>query len=69
LKLAAGSYWIGTISGTSANVAGERYDSVANAEAYNSNTYTSGPSNPFGSFTKGNEQMSLYATYTREPAS
>jgi hypothetical protein len=62
LKLATGTYRIGTISGASAYVAGERYDSVANAEDYNTNTYASGPSNPFGSFKTTNEQMSLYAT-------
>ncbi len=32
---------------------------------YNTNTYTSGPSNPFGSsLTTDGEQTSLYATYT-----
>jgi hypothetical protein len=32
---------------------------------YNTNTYTSGPSDPFGgSTTTDAEQMSLYATYT-----
>ena len=42
-------------------MAAEHYDTVANAEDYNSNTYTSGPSNPFGSFKTTNEEMSLYA--------
>jgi len=64
LKLAAGNYWMGVISGATTLVAGERYDSVANAEDYNNNTYSSGPSNPFGSFKVTSEQMSLYATYT-----
>jgi hypothetical protein len=66
LKLAAGNYWIGMITGASQYVAAEHYDSVANAEDYNSNSYTSGPSNPFGSFKTTNEQMSLYATFTPE---
>jgi hypothetical protein len=66
LKLTAGNYWIGVITGASTQVAGERYDSVTNAEAWNTNTYTSGPSDPFGPFSKSNEQMSLYASYTAE---
>ena len=57
----AGTYWIGGITGNSGKVAAEHYDTVANAEDYNSNTYTSGPSNPFGSFKTTNEEMSLYA--------
>jgi hypothetical protein len=64
LKLAAGNYWIGVITGSSGNVAGFRYDYLAGARYYNSNTYTSGPSNPFGSFSTDGEQTSLYATYT-----
>ena len=64
LQLAAGQYWIGVITGASNSVAGYRYDSVEGARDWNANTYTSGPTNPFGSFTTDNEQMSLYATYT-----
>jgi hypothetical protein len=63
LKVEAGTYWIGIITGATSHVAGERYDSVANAEDYNSNSYSAGPSNPFGSFKTTNEEMSLYATY------
>jgi len=67
LKLAAGSYWIGVITGATSDVAGFRYDSVSKSRVYNANTYTSGPSNPFGgSLTTDGEQMSLYATYTPE---
>jgi hypothetical protein len=64
LKLAAGNYWIGVITGATANVAGFRYDNVSGARDYNANTYTSGPTNPFGPFTTDGEQTSLYATYT-----
>jgi hypothetical protein len=64
LKLAAGSYWIGVITGETGKVAGFRYDSVAGSRDYNANTYTAGPSNPFGSVTTDSEQASLYATYT-----
>jgi DNA-binding beta-propeller fold protein YncE len=64
LNLAAGSYWIGVITGASSGVAGFRWDSVTGSRHYNTNTYTSGPSNPFGPATTDSEQMSIYATYT-----
>ena len=63
LNLAAGNYWIGVITGATAGVAGFRYDSVTNSRDVNPNTYTSGPTNPFGAVTTDSEQMSLYATY------
>lgn len=67
LKLATGSYWIGVITGVTSDVAGFRYDSASKSRLYNTNTYTSGPSNPFGgSLTTDGEQTSLYATYTPE---
>jgi hypothetical protein len=64
LKLAAGNYWIGVIDGATLNVAGFRYDSVEKSRDYNPNTYTSGPTNPFGGVIVDNKQFSLYATYT-----
>ena len=67
LKLAAGNYWIGAITGASSNVAGFRYTSVSGARDYNANSYTSGPTNPFGAVTTDAEQASLYATYATAP--
>ena len=64
LKLSAGNYWIGAITGATSNVAGFRYDSVSGSRDHNSNTYTSGPSNPFGTPTTDSERTSLYATYS-----
>ncbi|MEA2209267.1 MAG: hypothetical protein QOF54_1744, partial [Solirubrobacteraceae bacterium] len=64
LKLAAGNYWIGIITGATSSIAGFRYTSVSGARDYNANTYTSGASNPFGTPTTDAEQASLYATYT-----
>jgi hypothetical protein len=64
VSLAAGNYWIGMITGASSYVAGFRFDSVSGSRDYNANTYSSGPSNPFGSFSADSEQTSLYATYT-----
>ncbi|HEY2398537.1 MAG TPA: choice-of-anchor D domain-containing protein [Solirubrobacteraceae bacterium] len=69
VKLAAGNYWIGMITGAASHVAGFRYDSVSAARDYNANTYTSGPSNPFGTASVDAEQASLYATYTPSPPS
>jgi len=65
ITLSAGRYWIGMLSGGSSSVAGFRWDPVAGARVYNSNSYTSAPSNPFGGVTGSDgEQMSIYATYT-----
>src|SRR5262249_35553298 len=67
LKLAAGNYWLGVITGSTSRVAGFRYDSVSGGRDSNANTYASGATNPFGSFSSDSEQMSLYATYTTQP--
>jgi hypothetical protein len=64
LSVQPGTLWLGIISGGTSGVAGFRWDSVANARDVNSRSYSSGPSNPFGSFSVDGEQMSLYATYT-----
>ncbi|HWX74476.1 MAG TPA: hypothetical protein VNZ05_04165, partial [Solirubrobacteraceae bacterium] len=64
VKLAAGNYWLGAITGATSNVASFRYDSVTGARDWNANKYASGPSNPFGAVTVDAKQASLYATYT-----
>jgi subtilisin family serine protease len=64
VRLSAGSYWIGALTGSTANVAGFRFDTVAGSRDFNNNLYNSGPSNPFGSYKTDSEQMSIYATYT-----
>lgn len=64
LSLTAGSYWIGVITGGSSGIAGFRYTYLAGSRDYNPNAYTSGPTDPFGSFRTDGEQMSLYGTYT-----
>ena len=66
VKLAAGSYWIGFLSGATANIAAFRYETVTSALDYNVNVFTSGPSTPFGTPTVVSLQLSLYATYTAE---
>jgi hypothetical protein len=67
LKLGAGSYWIGTISGAKAKVAGFRFTKLAASRTSNTNKYTAGPSNPFGSGNTDAKQTSLYATYIPGP--
>jgi hypothetical protein len=59
--VAEGPCWIGVLTGATGKVAGERFDSVPKAEDFNSNSYTSGASNLFGSFKTTYEEMSLYA--------
>jgi hypothetical protein len=63
VALPAGTYWIGVVSGGASNVTGFRYSTVTGARALNTNSYTSGPTNPFGTATIDSEQMSIYATY------
>jgi len=63
-RLAAGRYWIGVLTGGTTHAAGYRYATVTASRRYNTNTYASGPSSPFGSATSDSQQMSLYATYT-----
>jgi hypothetical protein len=48
-------------------VAGYRYDTVSDSRDINSNPYTSGASDPFGSFSTDAQQMSIYATYAPSP--
>jgi hypothetical protein len=64
VSLQPGAHWIGIFSGGTNRVAGFRWNSVAGSRDLNANSYSSGPSSPFGSFSSDNEQMSLYATYT-----
>ena len=64
VKVAAGNYWLGFISATTATVGAYRWATLSSGLDYNTNIYTSGPSNPFGKATIVNQQISLYATYT-----
>jgi hypothetical protein len=64
ISLTSGNYWIGVMTGATGGVTGFRFDSVSGSRDYNANTYSTGPTNPFGTFTTDSEQTSLYATYT-----
>src|SRR2546423_7628478 len=68
VTLTVGSYWIGVLTGATGKVAGFRFTKVTAARNYNANTYSSGPSNPFGSGSIDAKQPSLYATYIQRGA-
>jgi Hypothetical glycosyl hydrolase family 15 len=68
VTLTVGSYWIGVLTGVKGKVAGFRFTKVTAARNYNDNTYSSGPSNPFGSGSIDAKQISLYATYIQRGA-
>jgi hypothetical protein len=65
VQLSAGTYWLGFIAGPETKVMAFKWTEVSKARAKNENLYTSGPSNPFGTYTADSEQMSIYATYAR----
>src|ERR1035438_5722061 len=66
IALPPGTYWMGVISGNAKNIAAFRWNSVSQMRALNTNAYTSGPSNPFGTATIDSEQISIYASYTTQ---
>jgi subtilisin family serine protease len=68
VALQPGNYWIGLIAGATSKVAAIRFDTVAASRAFNTNAYTAGPSDPFGSNTStDSRQMSLYGVFTPAP--
>jgi thermitase len=68
VTLQPGNYWIGLIAGATSKVAAIRFDTVAASRAFNTNAYTAGPSDPFGSKTStDSRQMSLYGVFTPAP--
>jgi hypothetical protein len=69
LKLAAGNYWIGLITGESAGVAGYRFEIKEGSREANANLYTEPPTKQFGTATTDYQKMSIYATYTSEAKS
>ncbi len=63
LHLRAGDYWIGLISGGQPGVASVPFDNQPGVLESNANSYSAGASDPFGSFTVGDQRMSLYLDY------
>lgn len=65
VSLAGGKYWIGLIAGATSDVTALHYTSVASSSAVAPDTYSDGPSNPFGTPSRyDSEQLSIYATYS-----
>lgn len=67
LQLPPGNYWIGLITGGQTNVAAISYDPEPGVLESDANPFSSGPSNPFGPISSGNELMSLYLGYLITP--
>ena len=63
VELAAGTYWIGVLTGETDDGMGYVYDSVPASRAYNENAFGAGPTDPFGPATLDSEQASIYASY------
>ena len=62
-SLTAGSYWIVIHSGDTTGIARDYGGSTANTWYGNSDTYSDGGSNPFGTGTLGTGPVAAYATY------
>jgi hypothetical protein len=67
LLLEPGAYWIGIIAGGDPGVAGVTYETVPADLAYNANTFTAGPSDPFGPISTMDERVSMYMGYYAPP--
>jgi hypothetical protein len=63
VRLPPGAYWIGPITGGQPDVARISYDPLPGVLAFDANPFSSGPSDPFGSISSGDELMSLYVDY------
>jgi hypothetical protein len=61
-RLAPGVYWLGLHSGQASRVARFAWDAVAGSRWFNGDSYSNGPSNPFGSAATDTQQMSIYAS-------
>lgn len=64
VRLAPGTYCLGVHSGTTEGVADYRWDAVAGSWFKNADTYSDGATSTFGTAETGNQQISIYATYT-----
>jgi hypothetical protein len=64
VRLSPGTYCLGVHSGTTEGVADYRWDTVTGSWFKNADTYSDGATSPFGTAETGNQQISIYATYT-----
>ncbi|TLZ83810.1 MAG: hypothetical protein E6K03_03900, partial [Methanobacteriota archaeon] len=63
VALPAGNYWVVLHGGPTGNAARRYGDAVTGAERYNSDSYSNGATDPFGTASTGNWIWSIYATY------
>ncbi len=63
LQLAPGDYWIGLLVGGDTDISRLSYDPQPGVLELDSNPFTAGPSDPFGTPSSGDELMSLYLDY------
>ena len=64
VSLAAGTYWIGVMSGDTSGVTGFRWTNVVGSRVFNGNNYSAGPTSTFGIGSTDSEEMSIYASYS-----
>ena len=62
VSLSAGTYWLVAHSATKLDMYGDA--GSTNQRAYNGDTYSDGPADPFGAATQDNIKLSIYATYS-----
>ena len=67
LQLPAGDYWIGLIAGGQTDVALTSYDPEPGVLDTDENPFSSGPSDPFGPISSGDQLTSLYLDYLTAP--
>jgi hypothetical protein len=63
IHLPRGKYWMGVISGGDSNVATIGVDVLKNSGAVNATPYSSGPTNPFGPFTRLDGYFAVNGVY------
>ena len=63
VALPAGTYWVVLHGGPTGNSARRYGDAVTGAERYNSDSFSNGATDPFGTASTGNWIWSIYATY------
>ena len=61
VSLASGTYWLVLHHGTEIDLRGDA--GAANQRSYNTDTYSDGPADPFGSATQDAVKLSIYATF------
>jgi len=64
VNLSAGYYWLTWIGDSAATGFAVRGDTTGGTRRYNADTYSDGPTDPFGAGTDSAHKQCIYATYT-----